>query len=35
MAERPVFIPKKGYVEQCLVEFDWHPGFAISQKKKT
>ena len=34
MAERPVFIPKKGYVEQCLVEFDWHPGFAISQKKK-
>ena len=34
MAERPIFIPKKGYVDQCEIKFQWYPGFAISQKKK-
>ena len=34
MAERPIFIPKKGFVDQCEVKFQWYPGFAMSQKKK-
>ena len=28
------FYPKKGYVDQCEVKFQWYPGFAMSQKKK-
>ncbi|MBJ6362484.1 DUF6977 family protein [Paenibacillus sp. GCM10012307] len=38
MAERPVFISspeKKGFVEVRDIEFQWYPGFAISQKQKS
>ena len=37
MAERPVFIPigkPDHFVEDVLVDFDWNPGFAPTQKKK-
>ena len=37
MAQRPVFAPARNgtaIVEETLVEFRWHPGFAPSQKKK-
>jgi len=37
MATRPVFIPQHDnnhLVEELSLEFDWHSGFAISQKKK-
>lgn len=37
MAKRPVFIPleqKEHLVDEVLVEFGWHPGFAAVQKKK-
>lgn len=37
MANRPIFIPRKGrgaLVERLPLEIDWHPGFAISQKQK-
>lgn len=39
MALRPVFIPRgsesPGFVEDVLVEFEWSPGFAVSQKQKS
>lgn len=37
MATRPVFVPnfKEGYlVREVDVEFEWHPGFAVAQKRK-
>lgn len=37
MAERPIFVPRtdgQRLVEEVLIEFVWHPGFAPSQKKK-
>lgn len=37
MAERPIFVPRtdgQRLVEEVLIEFTWHPGFAPSQKKK-
>lgn len=37
MAERPVFVPRtdgQRLVEEVLLRFSWHPGFAPSQKKK-
>ena len=37
MASRPIYIPNyEGdlYVQTYLVEFDWNPGLAISQKQK-
>lgn len=36
MATRPVFLPSPGdlLVRQVDVEFQWHPGFALSQKRK-
>ena len=34
MADRPVFIPKKDYVDIEMISFKWHPGFAVSQKKR-
>jgi len=38
MAKRPIFVPLhdgKRYVLERYVEFDWHPGFAKSQKQKS
>lgn len=37
MASRPIFIPTNTfpYVEEKLVEFKWHSGFAVSQKQKS
>lgn len=38
MAERPVFISRpeqEGFVEVKNVEFQWYPGFAITQKQKS
>lgn len=38
MAKRPIFSPYKGPyigVKEPLVEFDWHPGMAVSQKQKS
>lgn len=38
MAERPVFIPcvsGNHLVKTCFVDFEWHPGFSISQKQKS
>lgn len=38
MAQRPVFIPRFGdelLVETCMVEFIWHPGMTVSQKRKS
>lgn len=38
MAERPVFIPSnegKLLVEEKMVSFTWHPGFALSQAQKS
>ena len=39
MAERPIFLPGRGAAGSGLVatehvDFTWHPGFAISQKRK-
>lgn len=37
MAERPIFAPRtdgQRLVEEVLIEFTWHSGFAPSQKKK-
>lgn len=37
MAERPIFVPTAahdGLVREILFEFEWHPGFALSQKQK-
>lgn len=38
MATRPVFLPMsstEGLVREVLVEFQWHPGMAPSQKQKS
>ncbi len=38
MAKRPIYIPKKDgniLVQVEMVEFQWHAGFAISQKQKS
>lgn len=38
MAKRPVFVvthSPKDYVEEIEIEFDWYPGFSISQKQKS
>lgn len=38
MAQRPIFIPRpEGHrlVETRMVEFDWYPGMAVSQKQKS
>lgn len=37
MAERPIFIPSTSHgplVQDVIIEFNWHPGFSISQKQK-
>lgn len=36
MAKRPIFVPgeKKNESVVYMTEFDWNPGFAISQKQK-
>lgn len=39
MAKRPIFLPSssKGctdWVEEIQIEFQWHPGFSISQKQR-
>ncbi|MFN9175746.1 MAG: DUF6977 family protein, partial [Synechocystis sp.] len=36
MASRPIFLPTENhpFVEEKLVEFTWHPGFAKSQSQK-
>jgi len=37
MAERPIFVPTQqgaGLVKEVMVRFTWHPGMALSQKKK-
>ncbi len=37
MAKRPVFSPRKDRVgvEEKLIDFKWHSGFAVSQKQKS
>ncbi len=38
MAQRPVFIPSPQgppWVEERIIEFTWHPGFALSQARKS
>lgn len=38
MAKRPIFVPLhdgKRYVLERYVDFEWHPGFAKSQKQKS
>ena len=38
MARRPIFVPlhdSKRYVLERYLEFEWHPGFARSQKQKS
>ncbi len=37
MAKRPLFVPTttSGLVEERLVEFEWFPGFAVSQKQRS
>lgn len=38
MASRPIFIPKETgqlFVETRFVDFKWHPGMAVSQKRKS
>lgn len=37
MAERPLFVPvaNSGLVEERLIEFEWFPGFAVSQKQRS
>lgn len=37
MAKRPIFVPVpegSPLVDEIPIEFTWHPGFAVSQKKK-
>jgi hypothetical protein len=37
MAKRPIFLPMhdgKRLVRELYVQFDWHPGMAVSQKQK-
>ena len=35
MAERPVFFIEQGKVRRRMVEFEWFPGFSVSQKQKS
>lgn len=38
MAKRPVFVPATAgneLVQEIQIEFDWYPGFALSQKQKS
>lgn len=37
MATRPIFIPKANTigVTEKMLEFQWHSGFAVSQKQKS
>lgn len=38
MATRPIFTPLPGgfpFVDEVGIEFDWHPGFAVSQAQKS
>lgn len=38
MAKRPIFIPGNTpteLVKEILLEFDWHPGFSITQKERS
>jgi hypothetical protein len=38
MANRPIFLPNltgKSLVDEKAIDFDWFPGFAISQKQKS
>lgn len=38
MATRPVFVPLPGmhpYVKATFVEFEWHPGFSVTQARKS
>lgn len=38
MARRPIFVPilnGKHFVLERYVNFDWHPGFAKTQKQKS
>jgi hypothetical protein len=38
MAKRPIFIPSNTpseLVKEVYVEFDWHPGFSVTQKEKS
>jgi hypothetical protein len=38
MAKRPIFSPgnsKSELVKEIYVDFDWHPGFSITQKEKS
>jgi len=38
MAKRPIFIPIKSgdlFLKEVIVEFDWSPGFAVTQKQKS
>lgn len=35
MAIRPAFIVRKGRIESISCDFQWYPGFAISQKRKS
>ena len=37
MAKRPIFIPAPGgrLVDERAVEFEWFPGFAVSQKQRS
>jgi hypothetical protein len=36
MAVRPVFVPQSGRprVRELAVDFEWFPGFAVSQQQK-
>lgn len=38
MAKRPIFIPRYdtfSFVEEILLDFDWHPGYSITQVQKS
>ncbi len=37
MASRPLFLPlsKPPFYSQIEIDFEWHPGFAVSQKQKS
>jgi len=38
MAKRPIFVPGSspaGLVKEVYVDFDWYPGFSITQKEKS
>lgn len=37
MARRPIFLPDRGValVEEKYIEFEWHPGLSVQQKKRS